>query len=297
MKFVVVVLSLLLISRSPYRPFLLAGLIIVLRMKLPNLIISNLHRVAYYLAKDAAAQVRGHAWGRFGYYGIDMFVAMFGKGKTLSMTHRARRIYKQYGKKVRVFSNYHLEGIPYIPLQNFQQLVDLGTTEEEKDYVGTIVLLDEVSTLLSHRNFASFPLELLSMLCQQRKRRIYIMCSAQRFFMVDKIWRGITTHVVICNKKWRFVHNTFYDAWEYENATTSRVLQPVGHGWWFCSDADYASYDTEEMITRSAAHDFISNEEAIVRKGLDSQPVYNGAGLHLNKKAARASGHGRRRAG
>lgn len=297
MKFIFTVLSLALISRSPYWLFLLAALAIVLRMRLPNLIVSNLHRVAYYLVKDAAAQVRERAWGRFPYYGIDMFVAMFGKGKTLSMTHRARQIHAQYGEHVRVFSNYHLEGIPYIPLQNFQQLVDLGTGEEEKKYAGTIVLLDEVSTLLSHRNFSSFPLELLSMLCQQRKRRIYIMCSAQRFFMVDKIFRGITTHVVICNKVWRFVHNTFYDAWEYENATTSRVLQPAGHGWWFCSDADYASYNTEEMVTRSAPHDFISNEEAIVRKGLDSQPVYNGAGLHLNRRAARVARNGKRRAG
>ena len=294
MKLLFIALTLLLAARSPYGFFSLAGMAVVLRMKLPNLIISNLHRVAYYLAKDAAADIRGRSWGKFNYYGIDMFVAMFGKGKTLSMTHRARRIYGQSGEKVRVFSNYHLEGIPYIPLQNFQQLVDLGTTEEEKDYVGTIVLLDEISTLLSHRNFASFPLELLSMLCQQRKRRIYIMCSAQRFFMVDKIFRGITTHVVICNKAWRFIHNTFYDAWEYENATTSRVLQPLAHGWWFCSDADYAAYNTEEMITRSAAHDFISNEEAIIRKGLDSQPVYNEVGLHLNKKALKTK---KRRAG
>lgn len=267
-----------------YGIFILVGAVILLWMKLPGMIIANLHRVGYYLAKDGVLQVKNQEWSKFGYYGIDMFVAMFGKGKTLSMTHRARRIYEQYGKKVRVFSNYHLEGIPYIPLRNFQQLVDLGITEEEKKYVGTVVLLDEVSTVLSHRNFSSFPLEMLSMLCQQRKRRIYIMCSAQRFFMVDKIWRGITTHVIICNKVWRFVHNVFYDAWEYENATTDRVLKPLGHGWWFCQDKDYAAYNTEEMITRTAAADFISNEEAIVRKGLDSQPVYNEAGLHLNKK-------------
>ena len=147
------------------------------------------------------------------------------------------------------------------------------------------MLLYEISSVLSHRNFSSFPLELLSMLCQQRKRKIYIMCSAQRFFMVDKIWRGITTRVVICNKLWRLVHNVYFDAWEYENATTAGVLQRLGHIWWFCRDSDYHAYDTSEMITRAAAADFISNEEAIVRKGLDSQPMFNDVGLHLNKKA------------
>ena len=184
------VVGLVMLRFPSYGIVILISAVILLRMKLPGMIISNLHRVSYYLVKDGALQVKNREWSKFSYYGIDMFVAMFGKGKTLSMTHRARRIYEQYGKKVRVFSNYHLEGIPYIPLHNFQQLVDLGTTEEEREYVGTIVLLDEVSTVLSHRNFSSFPLEMLSMLCQQRKRRIYIMCSAQRFFMVDKICEG-----------------------------------------------------------------------------------------------------------
>lgn len=293
MKFLFIAITLFFIRRSPYAFFLLIGLIVVLCMKLPNLIISNLHRVAYYLARDAAIEIKSHSRNRFGYYGIDMFVAMFGRGKTLSMTHRALQIHQRYGDKVCFYSNYHLKDIPYIPLTNFNQLVDLGA-DEEQQYVGYVVLLDEISSVLSHRNFASFPLELLSMLCQQRKRKIYIMCSAQRFFMVDKIWRGITTHVIICNKVWRFVHNTFYDAWEYENATTSRVLKPLVHGWWFCQDADYNAYDTSEMITRSAAADFISNEEAIVRKGLDSQPVYNEVGLHLNKRAAKMR---KRRAG
>lgn len=266
---------------------LLAGIVAALTMRLPKMLLRNLHRVLFYMLRDSASYFRSRRWEGFPYYGIDMFVAMFGKGKTLSMTHRARKIYRQYGDKVRFFSNYHLKDIPYIPLINFNQLVDLGSDGDEDggDYVGTVVLLDEISSVLSHRNFASFPLELLSMLCQQRKRRIYIMCSAQRFFMVDKIWRGITTRVVICSKFWRLVHNVYFDAWEYENATTASVLQRLGHAWWFCRDRDYNAYDTSEMITRSAAADFISNEETIVRKGLDSQPMFNDAGLHLNRKA------------
>lgn len=266
----------------------------ILLVKLFRMIASNLHRVGYYTVKDIVLYIKYRKWQDFNYYGIDMFVAMFGKGKTLSMTHRALMIYKQFGDKVRIFSNYHLVGVPYIPLTNFNQLVDLGTDpEEEAKYVGTIVLLDEISSVLSHRNFSSFPLELLSMLCQQRKRRIYIMCSAQRFFMVDKIWRGITTHVIICNKIWRFVHNTYFDAWEYENATTSSILQRLDHVWWFCRDKDYAAYDTSEMITRTAASDFISNEEAIVRKGLDAGIVCNDAAVHLNRKARKMKTKGK----
>ena len=271
---------------------IIVAVVVVLSLQLTRLILFNLHRIAFYSVLDLINYIRLRKWEEFNCYGIDMYVAMFGKGKTLSMTHRARQIYHQFGDSVRFFSNYHLSGIPYIPLVNFNQLIDLGSEEDEDEqrYVGTVVLIDEISSVLSHRNFASFPLELLSMLCQQRKRKIYILCSAQRFFMVDKIWRGITTRVIICNKIWRLVHNVYFDAWEYEQATTASILQRLDHLWWFCRDADYNAYDTSEMITRSAAADFISNEEAIARKGLDSSPVLNDVGLHLNKKAKKRLG-------
>lgn len=288
--YIIVCLLLFRFDRSHGLLYLIA-LAAGLSVKLLRLIIESFHRVVYYLLKDTVLYCRSKEWNKFPYYGIDMFVAMFGKGKTLSMTHRAVNIYKRYGGRVRIFSNYHLNGIPYIPLTNFNQLVDLGMgedAEECKKYVGTIVLLDEIASVLSHRNFSSFPLELLSVLTQQRKRRIYIMCSAQRFFMVDKIFRGITTHVIICDKFWRFVHNTYYDAWEYENATTARILENLTHRWWFCRDSDYDAYDTSEMITRTAAADFISNEEAIVRKGLDNSLVCNEAAVRLNRKTRKA---------
>lgn len=229
--------------------------------------IKNIHFTVFYSFKDCIEYFKSKKWESFGFYGIDMFVNMFGAGKTLSMTHRANILYKQYGDSLRFISNYHLVDIPYIPLINFNQLVNLGT--DDSDYIGTVVLIDEISTVLSHRNFANFPIEMLSMLLQQRKRHIYIMCTAQRFFMVDKIWRSITTNVYSCNKLWRFVRWQSFDAWEYENAINSELLKPRFTFWWFVRNRDYLSYDTSEMITKQSAEDFISNEDAIKRKGLD----------------------------
>ena len=96
------------------------------------------------------------------------------------------------------------------------------------------------------------------------------MCTAQRFFMVDKIWRSITTNVIDCDKYWRFAHNSYYDAWDYENAMNTHLVKRFYHDWWFVHDRDYNGYDTSEMISKTSAKDFISNEEAIIRKGLDS---------------------------
>ena len=65
-------------------------------------------------------------WRDFNCYGIDMFIGMFGHGKTLSMTHYARQLYKRFGDTLLFVSNYKLFGIPYVPLVNFNQLLEIG---------------------------------------------------------------------------------------------------------------------------------------------------------------------------
>ena len=179
---------------------LIVGLILIFLISpLVRCIIKHLHLVGIYSAVDLILYIVHRKWRDFNLYGIDMFIGMFGHGKTLSMTHRARMIYQRYGDQVRFISNYKLNDIPYIPLINFNQLVDIGEEEETK-YIGTVVLIDEIENVLSHRNFSNFPLALLHTITQQRKKKLYIMTSAQRFFMVDKIFRSITTSVINCNK-------------------------------------------------------------------------------------------------
>lgn len=293
-------------------------------------LILNAPRAIYYAVLDIYLYFKEKKWQNFNYYGIKMFIGMFGHGKTLSMTMEARRLYKKYGDSIRFVSNYELKGIPYIPLKNFNQIVDLGKeaieaktqgryfTEEalaemamlgkhlppfyfdskgnikkeyrrkvkigtdengqpvyerrvlRPTYKGTVVLIDEIEDLLSHRSYASFPLQMLNCLTQQRKAGIYIMCSAQRFFMVDKIFRSITTWVVDCNKIWRLQHMESYDAWDYENAMNAQLVKRYRNKWKFVSDKDFASYDTTQMITEDMTKDFISNEEQLARVGLDT---------------------------
>lgn len=228
-------------------------------------IINNLHLIGIYSLSDIINYLRYQKWKEFNLFGIDMFIGMFGHGKTLSMTHRARLLYKKYGDSIRFISNYHLTDIPYEKLNNFKQLVDLG--EEQNDYVGTVVLIDEVENILSHRNFANFPLPLLHTLTQQRKKRVYIMASAQRFFMVDKLFRSITTNVINCNKYWRFQHCEIYDAWDLEQSMNYKNIKRKHNSWWFVKNQDFNSYDTSEMITKDSAENFISNTEILQRQG------------------------------
>ena len=282
-------------------------------------LIFNIHKALYYAGVDLYTYIKENKWNDFNYFGIDMFIGMFGHGKTLSMTSKARKLYRKYGNSIRFVSNYELKDIPYIPLVNFNQIVNLGREALEDipkyfesddtlpsyyyddkgrvkkeyrrkvkvgmdennepiyerkiirpSYKGTVVLIDEIEDLLSHRNYASFPLQMLNTLTQQRKAHIYIMCSAQRFFMVDKLFRGITTHVIDCNKYWRFQHSVYYDAWDYENAMNPQLVKRLLSRWTFITNKDFDSYDTTQMISEDMSTQFISNEEQLTRIGLDN---------------------------
>lgn len=248
--------------------FLLVGVVVLFCIsKFFQCLVFNVHNVLFYGIKDIVKLIIFRK-KEFKLYGIDMYIGMFGKGKTLSMVHKAQQIYKFFGDDVTFLSNIKLNSIPYIPLENFEQLIDL----ENKDKLGYVVIIDEVSSVLSHRNYSNFPIELIGLLTQQRKKKIYIMATAQRFFMVDKIFRSITTNIIDCNKFWRFEHCKVFDAWEFEN---SGIVKPrrLNHSYWFIKDKDFSAYDTSEMIDKNKSQDFISNEESIKRKCLENTVI------------------------
>lgn len=247
---------------------IIAFCLIFILSKLFRFLLFHFHYILYYGIKDTIKDIFFGGGMRFNEYGIDMYIGNFGKGKTLSMVRKAYKLKKIFKDDLTIISNINLKNINYIPLVSFQQLLDL---EEDNANKGYLVLIDEVSTVLSHRNYANFPIELLSILCQQRKRHIKILCTSQKYWMVDKIFRGITTRVIDCNKTWRIAKNTIYDSWDYENATDKRNLHRLFYKYWFVTDRFYNMYDTSEMITKAKADDFISNETAILRKGLNEQ--------------------------
>ena len=143
---------------------LIMGIFVIFCMsKFLQCLLFNIHFVLFYSIKDIVKLILFRK-KEFKLYGIDMYIGMFGKGKTLSMVHKAQQIYKVFGDDVTFLSNIKLNSIPYIPLENFEQLIDL----ENQDKLGYVVIIDEVSSVLSHRNYANFPIELIGLLTQQR---------------------------------------------------------------------------------------------------------------------------------
>lgn len=237
--------------------------------KLIRCIVLNTHNVLYDGVKDVLTYFLEKRWRLFGDYGIHLYISMFGHGKSLSIAHKVRKLYKRYGNSLLYVSNIKLNGIPYVELKNFNQLLKLGEEENADKHVGYIVVIDEVQALLNNRKYADFPIQLLGVLCEQRKKHICIYASCQRFFMVDKLFRSITTYVIDCNKYWRFQHNSYYDAWDYENSMNPQLVKRLKHEWWFVKDKDYDSYDTSQMVSKMNPEDFISNDETLTRLGVD----------------------------
>lgn len=244
---------------------------------------SHVPHTIKYVFNDIYNYVINRKWRNWNesWCGIYQFCGYFGHGKTLSATHKALQIYarmKKYGKKVRIISNYELKHVPYIPLTSFDQIVEIGKIAAELDdkgkrkdsYEGTIILIDEIEFLLNNRKFASFPTALLSAICQQRKGHIVIYTTLQRWHMCDKSFRDLSLWCVDCSKFWRFQRNRYYDGWDVENATSNQMIQCKKTEWWFVENRFYDAYDTTKMISQSSADDFISNEESIRNRGIES---------------------------
>lgn len=249
---------------------------ILIILPFTRMLIFNSFKIPFHIILDIFRYIRFKKWQDWKYYGIYDFCGYFGKGKTLSATALTIKIvnkYKKYGKKVRVISNYDLKFIDYIPLENFQQIVELGKMAcngQDTEYAGTIVLIDEIEFLLSHRNYAKFPLEMLATISQQRKAHITFFATLQKFHMCDKAWRDLSLYAVDCKKYWRFEKLTYYDATDVENATDTRLIQPKKINWFYITDSIYKAYDTSKMISQASASDFLSNEEVLQRRCVES---------------------------
>lgn len=236
--------------------------------------------------KDLYKYFRYHEWHRMKTGKLVCYCALFGKGKTLSVVHYVVANYKKYNdrkiydfdrrkwvtQKVHVVSNVELK-IPYEKFVTLSQIVQIADTYSQKDKENdtltcVLVLGDEFSVQMNSRNFKSNidPL-FLNTLLTCRHHHISIIYDAQRFNHVDALLRQVTSYVVQCNKVWRVMVSSQYDAYELENATTPTMVKPLRRFGWFIFDKDYEAYDTLACVDNLAKSckdgDMLSEEEIL----------------------------------
>lgn len=146
-----------------------------------------------------------HLYGIYGYFGLP------GAGKTMCMSQELISLREKYKDKIYIFTNY---GFKYedAPFTHWKMLL--------KTYDKPCVFAwDEVQNEFNSRDFKSFPVELLTLLTQNRKGNgKRILYTAQRYSRVDKVFRELSVLVGECHTLFgRYTRVRFYDTEDYEN--------------------------------------------------------------------------------
>lgn len=125
--------------------------------------------------------------------GIILFCGSQGSGKTLSAVRYLEHVLRMYPHAM-VVSNIDLFiGRPFIPYQGIEHLSTLDNGVD-----GIICLIDEIQVEFSSLESRSIHPSTLSLICQQRKRRLHIIGTSQLFSRIAKPWREQVSAVVDC---------------------------------------------------------------------------------------------------
>lgn len=224
----------------------------------------------YYAVRDVYFYFKHHTYDLYDGGLLNCYFAHFGGGKTLSVVHYVRALFKRYNnkkvwdrgrkkfvlQKIHVISNVHLNGVPYEELCSLSQIVCCAWKNKEIDKkqdtrTVVLVLLDEASSQLNSREFKSnINADFLNTLVTSRHFNMSIFYTSQKFKLVDALLRSVTQRCINCRKLWRFMAQYYYDADELEYASNPMLVRPIRRTGFFVRDKDYNTYDTLATVER-----------------------------------------------
>lgn len=189
-------------------------------------------------------------------YGIWCFVGMEGGGKTMSLVHYLEEMRKKYGDEIYISTNFFYKNEDF-PITHWK---DLLTTYDR----AVIYAYDELQNEFNSRNYRDFPVELVYLLTQNRKRNgIQVVYTTQDYDAVDKTFRRRTRVVVSCRTTaGRLTHCRYYQRLDFEyylnTVDVKRKIKVPCHSKWFVqSDALRELYDSYAMIESAKSKEYI----------------------------------------
>lgn len=242
-------------------------------------------RFWFYFFKDLKKYIVDKKWRDFNYWGLHLFVGMFGCGKTISMVRRCYWACKTH-RGVTVLTNLTLEGFPddtnIIKLKHIDQVLDLPDK--------SIVLIDEIGSIFNNRDYTGkgkrpVPKLVFQHLVQMRHRRIMVLGTVQRWNLLDKQLRDITDSVTECHSWFpdpfsRYTTCAEYDAQQYDKWYNNPLLpiRRIGYYGYVQTDDLRSKYDTIEMVEGMLDGEYVSDAEILAnRAGADFSPSqFNG---------------------
>lgn len=198
-------------------------------------------------------------------YGIYGFFGLPGKGKTMALSWQLDAYRKKYGNKIYIMTNYNYKDQDY----EFKTWRQLLTTYDKP----LVLAWDEVQNEFTSRDFKSFPIELLTILTQNRKGNgIQVLYTAQRWERVDKIFRELTHYAVQCNTFGGRLTTLRYYYWEdyIQMQSTAIVnqkirIRPSKKVYLIQTDGLRDSYDSYKMLESAKKKDYADRPQNILQ--------------------------------
>ena len=198
-----------------------------------------------------------HLYGIYGYFGLP------GAGKTMAMVYQLERYRKKFGNRIYIMTNFHYLNQDF-EFKTWRQLM----LEYDKPL---IVGWDEVQNEFNSRDFQKFPVELLSILTQNRKGNgMQILYTAQRWNRVDKVFRELTHYAIECRTIFgRLTRLKYYHWMDYENLQATNIvdkkmqIKPLKVESFVQSDELRELYDSYKMLETAKRKEYIDRTEVI----------------------------------
>ena len=196
-----------------------------------------------------------HLFGIYGFFGLP------GKGKTMGMCKELQRLRDKYGDKIYIMTNFCYNDEDF----QFTSWKDLL-----KEYDKPLVCAwDEVQNEFNSRDFKSFPIALLTLLTQVRKKNgIQILYTAQRWHFVDKNFRSLSFGCYECSTiAGTLTVTRLYDPVDYDNLCSQsdydkrRKIHPIKTDSFLQTDALRNSYDSYKMLETAKSKEYMSRDE------------------------------------
>ena len=196
-----------------------------------------------------------HLYGIYGFFGLP------GKGKTMCMSKYLNDMREKYGDNIYIMTNYYYDK---------QDFVFTGWKDLLKEYdKPLIVAWDEVQNEFNSRDFKTFPIALLTLLTQVRKKNgIQILYTAQRWHFVDKNFRSLSFGCYECNTFMnRYTFAKFYDPVDYDNLCSQsdyekrRKIRPLKYLDFLQTEELRNCYDSYKMLESAKSKEYMDREE------------------------------------
>lgn len=193
-------------------------------------------------------------------YGIIGIVGLYGGGKTIALSQYLTRMKEKYGDEILISTNYCFNKEDF-PLTSWKDLL--------KEYDKPIIFgYDELQNEFNSREYKDFPIELMTLLTQNRKGKgKQIIYTTQDYTTVDKNFRRLTQKVLACKTRFgRYTSVRRYDRENFEQldkeVNVNRKMKIRSSRYSFIQTDDLRnSYDSYKMLESAKSKQYIDREE------------------------------------